>query len=263
MSIRDEEKWQLAAAFLCALRQEPISQALESYGLTAQERAKGAAYLWQVLATDANMPSSQQYATQDKLSQLMTWQKRWLPIIDTILRLHYPTIHRALLYDLAPHGENRLPLSTLGQLLIRLSVLSEGDDLQRAAMIHLRTRGFAPTVLQQAKTLFTQTLRLSTFPPHENALQQALENAALYEQTLEPDYTSRAYRRHRDAVDVFWLWYLEWSTIARHLLQRHDLLLALGLRAPGFYPHEPSTHQKPAATQASVPKSEESCMAPG
>jgi hypothetical protein len=146
-------------------------------------------------------------APRDTLALLDTWENRWLPIVRAALERHFPKLARSVLLNIQQTSGLTL-LVTLPTLLDRIEALgASAREPERRARTLLTRRGLTSEVLEQARAWLRETQRA----PAVVLLPQS---------------------RRKPTLDALWAWYLEWSRIARSVIQDRRLLRALGFRRP-------------------------------
>lgn len=195
---------------LLGLRERRIAAALAAHGFDAAQLARGWFLLSQMTA--GRLDSIPTLADPRLLRELDAWENKWFPIIEVVLRTHFPEIRRALFRNIAQTEGHKVVIS-VGTLLERIGKMGRsaedggfGEEGQRARD-RLEARGLTPEVVAEAEGLL----------------------AAL--RTIEPlDEEDDDPAGHEQAEKELWRWYLEWSGIARSVIRERRLLRALGFR---------------------------------
>lgn len=140
------------------------------------------------------------------LHRLERLERRWFPILEIVLRAHFPEIHAWVFagYTRQPGPVRALHVSLVAERLTALAA-SEGPG-QRAAMELLAQRG----VTAEVRAEIGATLRELEHPMGD------------------PAPPPRPPSDWRDAEAALWKWYVEWSTIVRATISSPVLLRRLG-----------------------------------
>jgi hypothetical protein len=181
---------------LLGLRHPAVAAALVRRGFDAAELALGHQLLAQLTAGRLKVADVDAIAAP--LAKLDDWENRNYPVIEAVLRRHFPDVCAVVFLNLS---------QTEGpELVVSVETLIERLDAQSEPVREmLAKRGVTPAVLDEARG-FLHTI--STIAP-AGAQQIDAEADAIAEEAL-------------------WAWYLEWSTIVRTDIQNRRLLRNLG-----------------------------------
>lgn len=189
---------------LLGTRHEPVARALAKHGFGPAELALGFALLARM--TEGNLDPEQLGAEEPPLLRLLhAWQSRWYPIIEVVLRTHFPAEHERVFRNLKQvRGAQVIVLVDV--LLTRLDEMERRSDDGKNARTLLAKRGFTAEIMAEAAG-YLHAMKTVTSDP------------------LPPDRTAERERAERD----LWAYYLEWSVILRETITDRRLLLSLGL----------------------------------
>lgn len=215
MSLPLNEKMKRVLSFLMGVRNPRIMAVMTTRGFTQQDLDEG----WQLFTVAAgaklaytpdetkghNLAKSQQY-----LADLDQWENTWFPLVSATLERHYPELYHPIFKNLS-QTEGPEVLVSVSTLLDRLQSLAQTETGKQALAL-LAHRGLTPEVRTQATKLI-------------EALQK-------FESTCVPQINPDSRAIQDKAINDVWIWYKEWSQIARTVIQRGDLLIRLGLRQP-------------------------------
>lgn len=230
MSLGLNDKLGRMLTFLVGVREPLVFAQLGTRGFTNLTLREG----WEHFTTaagaklDLTLPADvvrTDMEARAALGELDTWENTWFPLISVSLQRHHPEVHAAVFENLN-QTEGREVILSVGTLLKRLDALSNEPKGAQALEL-LESRGFTPAVRRTAENLLEMLQR------EGEAKAALLPNPTLEEQ--------------QQALDAAWGWYVEWSTIARTVITRGDLLVRLGLRKP---------KRKKASRKSSEAKSE-------
>lgn len=215
MSMSLTEKLNRMLTFLVGLRDPLVAGVLSLRGFTSATHSEG----WDLFATAAGAKldptvdakwSKTGAEARAVLAELDTWENTWFPVIEASLRRHYPEVNAAVFANIN-QTEGRTVAVSVGTLLDRLQVLANQPNGCQALEL-LESRGFTPAVRTTAENLLASLKSLGE---------------------LKPPLGAQSSREEQEkALDAAWAWYLEWSTIARTVITRGDVLVRLGLRKP-------------------------------
>jgi Sec-independent protein translocase protein TatA len=179
------------------------------HGFTQADLEEG----WQLMMAAAGAKLAVFHYVPDPtlFEELDVWENLWFPIAYATLRRHYPAVCDEVFLNLTQTEGLDVAVS-VGTLVRRVRQAQQSDsEDERAAVALLATRGLDETTLGKAEDLLG---RLRTDP-----------EAAVPEPTND----------RKAAEEAMWAWYLEWSAIARQIIQDRNLLRSLGFlrRAAG------------------------------
>ena len=211
MAIGLNEKMQRTLSLLMGLRNPRIFATMAQRGFDKEMLKEG----WK-LFTDAagyKMDSDVSYdplapnEAKEMLSELDQWENTWYPVVDVTLEKRHPDVHEIVMKNLSQTEGNEL-LVSVKTLLDRLDEIASKPEGQEALAM-LEKRGFTDEVRSRA-----------------NALLEQLQSTGGVGDALNNDF----FEQRDKSVEKMWNWYLEWSTIARTLINRGDILIRMGLR---------------------------------
>ncbi len=187
-------------------RNARVASILAAHGFTKKDLDEG----WKRLAalTDNRMDNLPPPPADPHLVvELDAWENTWFPIAGASLEFRYPDVHAWLFNNL--HQTDGLDvLVSVGTFLKRLGQLPSQKDLQDAGPARklLETRGLNASTVKEAQDLLDRAGTISKEPPSP---------------AVTPEQTAAA-------ETALWGWYLEWSTIARTVIDDRRLLRLLG-----------------------------------
>ena len=200
-----------AVQFLLALRHPKAQQALTRYGFGQLHLAEGQELVR--MATDPQLSFSQP-STPDPglIGRLDEFENRWFPIVKLVLSRHFPEVHEWVYRNLSQTTGPDLIVST-DTFLRRLRALQSGTS-------EMGERGKDAFALLVQRGLDEDTLR------------QAEELIASVSSFVKSDAKGFDEEAHAEAVDELWKWYLEWSGIARLVIDDRRVLRNMGFLKP-------------------------------
>ncbi len=196
--------------FLVGLGDPHARRALERHGFTQAELDDG----WARLRALSEAPVVVRERSTVP-SELDDWENRWFPIVDVVLRTRHPRVHEVVFRNLH-QTEGPEVLVSVRTLLDRLDVIGRPEkkgglgEAGREARDLLARRGLSEDALGRARALLASLEE----PPAEDA------------PVADPEARARAEER-------LWNWYLEWSGIARAVIEERSVLASLGFRRSG------------------------------
>jgi len=197
--------------FLTGLGHPEVRAALSGRGFSQAEAEEG----FQLLCAASvafHAAAAHPPAPRDTLTLLDSWENRWLPIVRATLERHFPKLARSVLLNIRQTRGPEL-LLTLPTLLDRIEALgASAREPERRAHGLLVRRGLTAEVVEQARALANESQRI------------AEPSAA------PPSPTPPSTRKQ--AIDLLWSWYLDWSRSARSAIQDRRLLRVLGFSKP-------------------------------
>ncbi len=207
------EKAYRAVDLLTGLYDPDIQSVLSRYGMTDEERERGWGLLKAYAAARRAAPAPN-VRWSESLRLLDEWENRWFVVCDAALARSFPDVHAWLFHKLSRQSGTDVVMST-SVLIERLRQLERGIDKLRehgpAALARLRERGVTSAVLDEGKAL--------------------LKSLQSFEPTAPED--APAPQKEAEAEQALWNWYLEWSGIARAVLQDKRLLNHIGFGKVG------------------------------
>jgi hypothetical protein len=184
-----------ALLLLLGLRHPQVARALRRRGFTDAELARGYELLQALSAGRLNVAITDAAA---HLAELDRWENQNFPIIEAVIKRHFPELHAAIFLNLSQ--------TTGPELVVFVKMLLERLDAQPEAVREkLAERGVTADVLGEARELL-QTIA-SIAPDHTDQIDSEADAAA---------------------EKALWDWYLEWSTIVRTDITNRRLLRYLG-----------------------------------
>jgi hypothetical protein len=200
-------------------------------------------HIWSLLGKLAVIPTEEQ--TLDTkvliaLSELNAWDEPNLPVIESILVRSFPEQAEFVCYKLAPSPIAAQAALTISTLLDRFDQLENGAARKstrkqdHAALERLSDRGYTKEVRKHLRALLETTKTVTV---------------------VEPLSTEES-----DAIKIeLWGFLNEWTTQAKVLIKRRDILLRLGIgkrnkraATPANPPIDPTTPTAPT-TAGAVP----------
>jgi len=225
-----------ALTFLSALgRSTSISTRMARYGYNQAEHDEG----WRLLkATGGEMPEATTEApsstAREAISELDQWDEPWFAITRSALARHHPEYIEFMFGDDLQAVEGSGAVLAVETYLDRLDALesdpdrADSRDADLAVLATLAQRGVTEAQRAQLRGLIEQAKTLPESPSPEE-LQQAAEAR------------SAAAEAHLKRLHDLYLWYKDWSSVARNAINRRDQLIRLGLanrRRPEPQPEE-------------------------
>ncbi len=202
-----------AVDLLTGLYDPDIERILAPHGMTDEERERGWGLLKAYAAVRKAAPAANVRYTET-LRLLDAWENRWFVVCDAALAHSYPEVHAWLFNKLSRQSGTGVVLST-SVLIDRVGELERGvaelGEQAQAAAARLRERGVTSDVLSEGNALLEE---LQAFGPEQP------------QQTRSPE-------KETQAEQALWNWYLEWSGIARAVLQDKRLLNHIGFGKVG------------------------------
>ena len=193
---------------LLGLRHQRIASVLVHHGFTQDELDRGWALLRATVgerlspATVVNQPKPETIVALD------AFENRWFPIAQATLMHRYPAVGERLFANLSQTTEPEVAIS-VGTSVGRVRELPSTAD-GKAAYDLLAQRGLDDAMLATAESLLRDELGTV--------------------EKLSPKSVAERETALVAAEGSMWAWYLEWSTIARTVIQDGRLLQLLGFR---------------------------------
>lgn len=213
MALSLNEKLSKMLAFLVALRDPRIFAVMAKRGMTQEILDEG----WTFFSTAAGAKLRYQPATAATqtsgeetklLADLDGWENEWFPVIEAVLRRHFPALYERVFLNLS-QTEGKAVIVSVSTMLERLRDL-EGSADGKKALALLEARQFNAEARKPAEEILAKLRAVGeAVVPEVDALSKEEQEKALVEA---------------------WGWYREWSTIARTLITRGDVLIRMGLR---------------------------------
>jgi hypothetical protein len=201
------EKAQRVLRFLMGMRTPGVIAALSKHGFTEADLRSGVERLGAVTRTRLKASSITQDPTLiDKLDE---FENRWFQIVRATLDHHYPHVSGPFFSNLVQTSgvECAISVGTFIERLAGLEAGTYGPD-GAAARALLAQRGLTDERVAEAKALVDA---ISAF--------------------VDGDSEGQATAAEKEAVERdLWAWYLEWSVIARAVIEDRRMLRALGFR---------------------------------
>lgn len=254
-------KAQRALDLLTGLYAPAVRERLEAYGLSEDELSRG----WRLLEQYARarrgpeLPMLGQRAAQRRLDR---WENRWFVIADAALSGAFPELHAWLFRGLSRQSGLQVVLY-VELLLDRLDQLETPPKQYRReaplARARLVARGLTREVMLEGRQLIAEAKRSMPLDAVPSRARRSRSNdsaganakgRARLAASGAPGATSTveaAAQGQEEAEAALWRWYLEWSRIARAVIEEPLLLAHLGFSRPGR-PRKasPSPDAKPA-----------------
>lgn len=210
-----------ALLLLLGLRHPQIARALRRRGFTDAELARGYELLQALSAGRLNVAITDAAA---HLAMLDAWENENYPIIEAVIRRHFPELHAAIFLNLSQ--------TTGPELMIFVKMLLERLDAQPEAVREkLAERGVTADVLGEARELLQTIASIARSEPDQ----------------IDADADAAAEK-------ALWDWYLEWSTIVRTDITNRRLLRYLGfLKRPSGEVVEAPLPETPEDDEPSEP----------
>lgn len=137
--------------------------------------------------------------------QLDQFENYWFPMVSATLQRRHPDLHEKLFLNLGQEDGVEVSLN-VSIFLGRLKEIAAGPQ-GAEVMALLEKRGLSAEVISGAEALLADFTTVQPAP--------------------SPDLASLK-KEHEQAVNDLWAWYLEWSTIARTVIQNRRHLKMLG-----------------------------------
>jgi hypothetical protein len=186
--------------FIAAIRDPEIAARLAEAGYDQAVAEEG----WALVHTHADARLGiRALLSSDDLELLDALENRSFPIVKAALARHFPEVHDEVFLNL-PRASGRDLIVTVKLFIERIEVAYGGPDGGAVAEL-LATRGFTSDVVAEAKSLLA---RLTTLAETSDGVQVAVDLEA--------------------TEAAMWAWYLEWSAIARALIDARGQLRRLG-----------------------------------
>lgn len=208
----NEKLWRMLT-FLVGMRDPRLFARMATRGMTTDILEEG----WNLFTTAAGAklrytPShGGLYGSPEEaklLAELDDWENSWFPIIAATLSRHHSAVYEKVFENLS-QTEGKAVIVSVGTMLDRVAGLAGTPDGDAAAKL-LESRGFTAAARK----------------PAEDALAKLREIG----EAAMPDVEPTSKEEQEKALEEAWAWYREWSTIARTLFKRGDVLIRLGLR---------------------------------
>ena len=207
--------------FLTGLAHPRVAARLAHHGFGEAQLAEGWELLTRVTgARLGRLPATS--AAQTDLDALDEWENKWFPITEATLARHFPAIRDRVSLNLR-QSTGREVLVSVGTFLDHLAALAESEDADDAVALELlEQRGRNAQTRMEADLLLADITSVAeTVEDQANQVEQELE-------------------------DAMWTYYLEWSAIARTVIDDGRLLQRLGFRRKRpTPPAEPETNEAP------------------
>ncbi len=205
--LRTGQKVDRVIKLLMGLRHRRIASTLAQHGFTQEDLDTGWELLRGVVGKRLDV-SPVKDPDPRALQDLDAWENKWFPIARVSLAHRYPAVHDEVFLNLSQTSGAEVVIS-VGMFIKRLATLESGDSaaVRVQARQLLTRRGLTPGIIADAESLIG---RLSTV--EEPALVDLAEIRAARDR----------------AEEMMWVWYLEWSTIARTAIRDGRLLRILG-----------------------------------
>ena len=191
--------------FLTGLTHPRIASALAPHGFSQAVLAEG----WDLLTKVTGARLGRIPATsigEGDLAALDSWENKWFPIADAALSRHFSTVRERVFLNLS-QTTGREVLVSVSTFLDRLGELADSEDPEdQEALELLVQRGLNDEARNEADLLLAAITSVAEVVEDE---------ARQVEQELE---------------DAMWIYYLEWSAIARSAIKDGRLLQRLGFR---------------------------------
>ena len=207
----NDKLWRMLS-FLVGLRDPRLFAVMATRGMTPEIFEEG----WNLFTTAAG--AKLRYTSTGGLcgspeetkllAALDDWENSWFPILSATLSRHLPAMHEKVFENLTQTSGKGVIVS-VGTLLDRYASLS-GSPNGDAAVQLLESRGFTAEARKPAE--------------------DALAKLCAIGEAVVPDIEPSSKEEQDKALEEAWAWYREWSTIARTLFKRGDILIRLGLR---------------------------------
>jgi hypothetical protein len=194
--------------FIQGVRHPAIFAALELYGFTAGELETGWTRLYD-FATLSYAKLGAALADPSTVQAIDEFENEWFPISQATLEHHYPEVAEKLFLNLSQTSGPEVAVSA-GIFLRRLRQMERGAgefaEEGRAARALLAERGLTEDVVANAEHLVGLMSKVAEQPQRRTPSAEEV----------------------RQAEDVMWAWYLEWSKIARTVIKDRRHLRMLG-----------------------------------
>jgi hypothetical protein len=138
-----------------------------------------------------------------------------MPIVKIVLERSYPQVVKELYANIV-RVDGKDAATTTAVFLERLEAMGRGEapygEEGPKAREYLRTRGLTDAVIAAAQ--------------HNVDRIQVVETPKVFVAPVDPEEEAAA-------VKTMWDWYLEWSRLARQVIEDGNLLKMLGFKKPG------------------------------
>lgn len=194
--------------FLMGARHPKVARAVKAFGFSDEVLQEG----WRRLEATAELALVEEPSLGPDpkiVKRLDSFENVWFTVVKATLRGNYPDVHDALFAKLS-QVSGRDSAMTVGTFLKRVREMEAGEGVYAEngakARELLAARGLTESILAEGEGLIA-AVKTTVKMGDANAVNKA---------------------EHDKAVDRMWVWYLEWSAIARVAVKDRRLLRSMG-----------------------------------
>lgn len=197
------------------LRDARVAALLSPYGFSSAALEEGHNLVMKVVELQLKGRAAQIVDAPNIVAKADEFEGHWLPIVKIVLERPYPQIAKEL-YSNIVRVDGKDAATTTVVFLERLDAMERGEapygEEGPKAREYLRTRGLTDAVIAAAQ--------------HNVDRIQVVATPRVFVAPVAPEEEAAA-------VKAMWDWYLEWSRLARQVIQDGNLLKMLGFKKPG------------------------------